>query len=320
MGGLRAYLKVRDDAVVGIPDADVGRHRVVDHAPEGVVKAVGRPYLEAVKEHHVGRGIQRRWRIEGRLQHERGLELRVLRKVENVASRKEVVLGLRAELVFPAVVPYIQVLALEHVGYRKRKVVLLGMVEESRADIKERVAGVFPERRVVDVRDVPVADVAEKAYFMEGGPGLDSKRQAVLATEVQRVGEVRINVGLVNGAYPVGYGRESQPDILPYRAVYRQGSRFGCPFDVYPLRAVEQPDGKVLLGARIRRVHHVHVVHVLRVVRVLLCPGACHGHKREGQCKVCFFHVCLYFSLAWGGPACFCRGPPMPFMIVSIAC
>lgn len=85
MRGLRRYLKVRDDTVVGVAYTYVGRDCEIDHAPEGVVKPVGGPYLEAVVEQHVGRGVNGCRRIEGRLQHERRLELRVLRKLENVA-------------------------------------------------------------------------------------------------------------------------------------------------------------------------------------------------------------------------------------------
>lgn len=191
-------------------------------------------------------------------------------------------LRLGAEPVFPPVVPDVEVLALEHVRYRERKVVLLGIVEEPRTDIEERVARVFPERGVVDIRYVAVADVAEQPYLVEGSPGLDSEGKAVFATEVQRIGEVPIHVGLVNGTDPVRYGRQPKPHILPHRAVYRQRARFGRTLDVYPLRAVEKPHRKVFLGARIGRVHHVHVVHVLRVVRVLLCPGAYREHKRKG--------------------------------------
>jgi len=103
----------------------------------------------------------------------------------------------------------------------------------------------------------------------------------VLAPKVQRVGEVTVDVLLLNRTDLVGYDREAKPDVPPCGGMPREGEGRGCTVDVHPLLPVQQTEGEVLLGSRIGRVDHVHVVHVLRVVRVLLGIDLSQGNHRQ---------------------------------------
>jgi len=291
--GRRCNVKVGHDVVVGVAELQARADLVAHHRPEAVVEPVGPADLELVVEQRVERGVDRHRSPEGRLHHREGLELGVGREVENVPTGKEVVRGLRAELA-PVVV---QVRALEHVGHREGHVVLLGVVEEPRADVQERVVRVLREGVVARIGDVAVADLREQPHLVEGRPGLHPEGQAVLPAQVERVGDVGVGVGLLHRADLVGDHREAHAHVLAHGHRAREGERRRGVLDVDPLLAVQEAEGEVLLRARIGRVDHVHVVHVLRVVWVLLGLGIQECQEECRPCQIYFLHVSVFCAL-----------------------
>jgi hypothetical protein len=293
--------------VVGVAQLEARGDLVAHHSPEAVVEPVGRADLELLIEQGVERGIHRHRGAEGRLDHRKGLELGVGGEVEHVAAGKEIVRGLRAELA-PVVV---KVRGLEHIRDREGNVVLLGVVEEPRPYVQERVVRVLGERVVARIGNVPVADLREKANLVEGRPGLHAEGKAVLTAKVQRVGDVRIGVGLLDGTDLVGDHRQTDAHVLAHGHRARKGERRGGILDVNPLLAVQKAEREVLLRARVGRVDHVHVVHILRIVGVLLGLGIQKCQKECRPCQIYFLHVCMF--CAGTAPRGVCARPSMPY-------
>lgn len=233
MRGRGDHVKVRDDVVVGVADPQLRGDREGGHRPEGILAPVGRAELEALAVERVERDVNRGRGPEGGLDHREGLELPLARELEDVAPREEVV-HLLAAVLHPVVV---EVLRLEHVRDREGKVIPVGVVEHPRADVQERLVGVGAlEGAVVDVRegrvDRPEVDLVHRHAR------LHAEGKAVLPAQSQRVGEVAVDVGLLDRADPVVDQREAKAHVAPNGAVQEERARGRGVLDLHPLLAV----------------------------------------------------------------------------------